>query len=308
MHWGNFDKFVDAPHLDYSFYQEVSPAQSAEADRFESLDDKHVPEAFETYLQQRDPKRRIFGVIQLTNTHEPYLFDKQSDIWHDSRLTNNYDNSIHYNDRQLGKILASLSSRGMLEDTLIISTSDHGEAFGEHGYYGHLNTFYDEEARVPFWIHLPDKLARSPGVVNALRANVNASVSNADIIPTLMALLAPTHWPELRTSLTDLSGAPLDRPLPETHAVLMQNYNDVDEKTMFIGMGLVIGKYKYLLKFNEAVGEEELYDLDVDPKETHNIWENASMELRETIYSQIMKHKNSRELYNKAFGKKLRPT
>lgn len=307
MHWGNFDKFLDTARLNFAWYKEVSEYANTDADRFESLDDKYLPEAFEHFLDQRRAGEKMFGVIQLTNTHAPYGFDKEDDIFSDQRLTNKYDNSLHYHDRQQAKILDMLAKRGLLDDTLIIATSDHGEAFGEHGYYGHLNTFYDEEARVPLWIHLPNLLATNRAVVSKLRANARQAVSNADIIPTLMSLLAKGHYPDLKSQMANLTGMPLDKPLPE-RAIMLQNYNDIDEKTMFIGLGMVFGRYKYLLKFNQARAEEELYDLEADPREQHNIWSTVDMNLKKKILKNILVHKNSRELFLKAFPERSNPS
>ena len=301
MHWGNFDRFLDTNSLDFNWYMELSGQAQQNNDRFESLDDKNIPEAFANFLKQRDQKKKFFGVIQFTNTHAPYFFDNESDLWRDSRLTNAYDNSIHYNDRQMSLILAKLEQQGLLDDTLIISTSDHGEAFGEHGYYGHLNTFYDEEARVPFWIHLPKALAKSNAIVRQLRLNARQSISNADLIPTLLSLLTRPHFDAVSGYMDHLTGAPLDQVLPEGRAIYMQNYNDIDEKTLFVGLGLIMGRYKYLLKFNQGLGEEELYDLWTDPREVHNIWPTASIGLKQSIEQRVRQQKNSKDLYTKAF-------
>ncbi|MHA0110745.1 hypothetical protein ACXYUI_26850, partial [Klebsiella pneumoniae] len=66
-------------------------------------------------------------------------------------------------------------------------------------------------------------------------------------------------------------------------------------------LGLVLGHYKYLLKFNQALGEEELYDLAADPKEEHDIWATAAPSLKAMIYLRIRQQKNSNDLFQKAF-------
>lgn len=301
MHWGNFDKFLAADSLDFVWYKEKSPHDKEDDGRYESLDDRYLPEAFEEYLQALPKGRRAFGVIQLTGTHAPYRFDAASEKWRGARLTSDYDNSLHYHDHQVGRILAALKKRGMLDDTLIISTSDHGEAFGEHGYSGHMNTFFEEEARVPFWIHLPRAIANSASVMAQMRANAKLPVSNADIVPTTLSLITGKAFRKAQKYLSGLTGSPLDRVLDPDRVVLMQNYNDVDEKTMFIGLGAVVGSYKYLLKFNRSRGEEQIYNLVSDPGEKVDLWrDKATQEVKKQIVAAILKNKNSKRLYEQA--------
>ena len=300
MHWGNFDKFLDLGKLDFAWYEELSAHRDDNVGKFESLDDKYVPQVFADFLKNMDRGKKFFGVIQLTGTHTPYLFDKFSDIFHDPGLTNDYDNSIHYHDRNFGSVLKILEKEGVLSNTLIISTSDHGEAFGEHGYFGHINTFYDEEARVPFWVHLPDNLMNHPRIVDQLRKNAQSFVSNADVLPTALSLTSGTKFNLISASMRALTGSALDQPLPKNRAIYMQNFNDIDAKTMFVGFGMIVDHYKYLLKFNQSKGEEELYDLSTDPKEESNIWPTTTPDLKKLVVNLIRQQRNSNDLYRKA--------
>ncbi|MFN2383448.1 MAG: sulfatase [Gemmatimonadota bacterium] len=67
-----------------------------------------------------------------------------------------YDRAIAYLDGELGRLLAALDRRGDLSDTIVVITSDHGEAFGEHGLQGHGNDLYRPVLHVPLLIvHQP---------------------------------------------------------------------------------------------------------------------------------------------------------
>ena len=66
-----------------------------------------------------------------------------------------YDGAIAFTDEHFGRIVATLKELGMYEDTLIIVMSDHGEALGDHGGWGHGTTLYDEQLRIPFVVKLP---------------------------------------------------------------------------------------------------------------------------------------------------------
>src|SRR5690606_37763777 len=71
--------------------------------------------------------------------------------WLRDRLIELYDAEIRYWDAQLEELLVELERRGLRERTWIVVTSDHGEAFGDHGYLAHGQTLFDELIRVP-WI------------------------------------------------------------------------------------------------------------------------------------------------------------
>lgn len=73
-----------------------------------------------------------------------------------------YDGEIAYVDSQLGRLFAALKRSGRFDESLIIITSDHGEAFGEHGCFGHSNSLYQEEIHIPLIVRYPG--ARERGI------------------------------------------------------------------------------------------------------------------------------------------------
>lgn len=70
-----------------------------------------------------------------------------------------YDGSIAYIDHALGRLFGELARRGALDRTLVIVSSDHGEAFGEHGLHGHGNSMYLPELHVPLVVRYPARVA-----------------------------------------------------------------------------------------------------------------------------------------------------
>lgn len=91
-----------------------------------------------------------------------------------------YDASIAYLDDQLGKLFAGLRQAGLYDNTIIVITSDHGEAFGEHQLYGHANSLYREEIQVPLIIRYPEKISSSEQVAG--------NVSLRDLAATVIDL------------------------------------------------------------------------------------------------------------------------
>jgi arylsulfatase len=104
-----------------------------------------------------------------------------------------YDAEIRYNDQLIGEFLDALRERDLLDQSLLIVTADHGDAFGEHGYYEHPRYLHDEITQVPLFI-------RPPGGIEG-RA-VSAPVSTLDIVATIERELGREISPD-RVSLLD---------------------------------------------------------------------------------------------------------
>ncbi|HVC08580.1 MAG TPA: sulfatase [Elusimicrobiota bacterium] len=144
--------------------------------------------------QSSDP---FFIYIHTQDVHSPY---RAAALWKETlgrnesagvpdqprlrRLIDAYDESIRYTDQAFERLLKELSSKSLLDDTIIAVTADHGEGFMEHGRIMHGNSLYDELLRAPLII-------AGPGVPAGAR--VEAQVRAIDIAPTLLALagLAP---------------------------------------------------------------------------------------------------------------------
>ncbi len=83
-------------------------------------------------------------------------------------------------DDNVGKILDCLKQQGILDDTIVLFTSDHGDYLGEHGLYG-KNQLYETAYRVPFLVRWPKKIAAGTKVDNI--------ISTVDVQPTLLGLM-----------------------------------------------------------------------------------------------------------------------
>lgn len=161
------------------------------------------------WLDQRKGKR-FFAYVHFTQPHKPYNAPKEiQQLFANSKppnllqgrfvyreiepLTKNprmsarenanlYDANLRYGDWGVGELEKILAERKLLDNTLLIITSDHGEAFGEHGYLGHREGLYDEHVHIPLVMHFPG--GQTPvGRVRALSETV-------DILPTVLDLFA----------------------------------------------------------------------------------------------------------------------
>jgi len=113
-----------------------------------------------------------------------HVFDAE-DVGH---LVNLYDGEIRFTDAQIGRVLDALTARGLVDSTLVVFVSDHGEWLGEGGRWDHCLTLHEVELRVPFlWSVGGGRLAG--------QARVSAPVSTLDLAPSVLALLDIEHHP-----------------------------------------------------------------------------------------------------------------
>ena len=115
-----------------------------------------------------------------------------------------YDAEIRHADDVLARLLAALEERGQADDTLVIVTSDHGEHFGERGWFRHDNTVYEPVLRIPL-------ILRAPGLLPA-GVRVPDAVGLFDLVPTVLSLL-DLPVPDYVQGL-DLSGVVRGEALP----------------------------------------------------------------------------------------------
>ena len=179
-----------------------------------------------------------------------------------------YDNCITALDRGLGKLFTELKRRGVLENTLVILTADHGEQFGEHGRFGHGLSLHAPEVHVPLLIVSPASVPRG--------RTVREGVSLRDIPATIVDLLGyERESPFPGTSLartwqaTPGGASSISPPLSELHASTAVDrpaaYSTADKGPV---KALLHDKNVYI---RHQDGDEELYEVDADPAESRDL-------------------------------------
>jgi len=169
-----------------------------------------------------------------------------------------YDAEIRFMDEQLARLLAKLEELGVRDRTLVCVLADHGECFGEHGYFTH-GWLSEHELRVPI-------VLAGPGVPAGLR--LAARARTVDLLPTvaeLFGLDAPGGVDgESVLDLLAESGEGLERDVyAEVH------HAPADPRGREPAMHtLVVGPWKYVHR--PSSGRHELYHLVEDPEELDN--------------------------------------
>src|SRR4029079_1998510 len=87
-----------------------------------------------------------------------------------------YDGEVAYVDAQLGKLVEELRKKGLLQRTILVVLSDHGESFLEHGTVRHCQTVFDAEVKTPLLLRLPRPRRRE---------KIAGAAHNRDVLPLL---------------------------------------------------------------------------------------------------------------------------
>jgi arylsulfatase A-like enzyme len=175
-----------------------------------------------------------------------------------------YDEYILYLDREFSKLFDFLESSGLLKDTWVVLTSDHGELF-ERGIRGHITpVLYQPVVRVPLLIFEPGR---------ETRIDIYDTTSATDILPTLLHVTGETmvDWTEGQV-LPPFSDAQQNRDIYAIHPLK----NDPRAPLHQASVILVNGRYKLMHIFGYKELPEktrmELYDIEADPEELKDLY------------------------------------
>jgi len=234
----------------------------------------------------RNPQRPFFAFLNYFDTHDPYLppqpfRDKFASSrspggilnWRlgrsDPELTpqqhqseiDAHDGGIAYVDDQIRRLLEALKDRGVLDNTLLIVTSDHGESFQEHGYYLHGHSLYREQIHVPLILHWPQHIPA--GVV------IEQPVTNTSLPATIMELLGRDPHPFTAPSLVTLWTEPPESwPYPQA-ATQQKNWAPEGSPAEVGALRCVMTPRWHLIQHESL--SPELYQWRRDPKEISNV-------------------------------------
>ena len=181
------------------------------------------------------------------------------------RLRALYDGEIHFLDRQMRDFFEELAAAGLLDDTLVVITSDHGELFGEQGKVGHTG-HHNRVLHVPLGFHWPSRIA--PG-------RSDQPVQLVDVLPTVFDLVGVPVPDSLdgRSLAVELFG---DRSDPPARTAISESRSErqpcpaSDPATCLIETRIAQGARFKRVRSRGGEGDA-LYDLEVDPGEERDV-------------------------------------
>ncbi len=296
--WENISTYFTIPEIDHYFNKETSGIESGND---LGIDDRYVVDHFITWLSNRGTRMHFAGVLQLNQTHYPYWTPDSLRPFGTASRRDLYDNAVRYTDEQLCRVFTALAIQGQLDHTLILLTSDHGEAFNEHGIIGHLNCIYREAVRVPMiWFVSHTYNAQDPDVDRTLGIAHQSQgvVSTLDVIPTLLDSDGIWGDPSLMDIRQGIDGISLLESVPDDRIVVTSNLTEMTRR--HLGLSLVTGHWHYILNLQgEKTGVEELYDWSHDPDETTNVITAIPPDLRWRIDEYLNSYPVSQRVLSK---------
>ena len=220
------------------------------------------------------PYRNYYSQIEnpggLINSYLERLYPEMTDDQLQSEI-DAYDGAINYVDDQIGVLLEELQKRGILENTIVVFTSDHGESFGEHGLLQHSASLYIQEIHVPLIIWWPGKVPSGTRVefpisISAIEGTImeltNIGNQSSDESKSLVPLWENTNGPpkEFKYPISEIAQFPGASPQnPSTHgamkAVLSEDWHYISHEQFGV----------------------EVYDRASDPHENLNLANDTEM-------------------------------
>ncbi len=259
--WDQLDKKLKALFID-RIWKRISPAGS--------MDSPYINALARKYLDKNYGKDSFFLWLHYMDVHGPYWGDlrpakvaKGEEEFDKEKYLTGYYKSIKHFDLYFKDLINYLEEKGVLEDTMIVLTSDHGELFGEHGMTSHPGKLFDELLHIPLAFYHPSFKSR----------RTDNLVGNIDIGATILDILG-LEVPE------EFDGVSLAKNLfgkkKKTREVIVSEVYSPDGHTkegLPPNFAIFDGRYKLERFIKNEI--KALYDLEQDPKEENNIWEQG---------------------------------
>lgn len=175
--------------------------------------DPLLTEEFLNWVDNRDTTRPFFSFLFYDAPHGPYSYPDEFEHFTPASssppnfitlgkskiapLKNGYKNAIRFDDQEVGKVLDAVKQRGLLDNTIVLISGDHGEEFYESSFYGHTSAFSRQQTQVPLLLYFP----------GVQPERISYATSHVDIPATFLSALGyktdPAVYSQGKNILTD---------------------------------------------------------------------------------------------------------
>jgi arylsulfatase A-like enzyme len=228
----------------------------AEGDK--TVNSAQITDAAITRLRELESDKRFYMWVHYLDPHAEYVAHPEFVFGKNQRAL--YDGEVAFTDSHVGRLLDAVATLPFAKRTAIVLTSDHGEAFSEHGMVRHGFELWEELVRVPLIIYVP---GQQPRRYQQRRGAI-------DLVPTILELLGlPVPAPDGddfvrgRSLVSEVTGTPQAELAPRPIFIDMQAGPYNAERQAYIQNDL-----KLVTSNSKPVG---LYDLKTDPGERTNL-------------------------------------
>ncbi len=204
--------------------------------------------AMKALSDERCKTQRFFFWAHFLDPHDVYMKHENVEPYGKSER-DKYDGEVKYTDEHVGKLVDFVQKQPWAERTVVIITSDHGEAFGEHGMSRHGFEVWENLVRIPLFILAPGAGAR----------RIDVRRSAIDLAPTILELTGTPAEPsfEGKSLVKEIYG---EKPEPRDIVVDLPTTSDSDRRR-----ALIHGNDKLICSGNDK--NCRLFDLEADPTE-----------------------------------------
>lgn len=238
----------------FEFYDDqMDPVAEGKLDL--NVAERRGDKSLQAALKWLEPHKaeRLFFWLHLYDPHTPY---NPPDPYRSRYAERPYDGEIAYADQLLGQFVSWLTDNHLLENSLIVIMGDHGEGLGEHQEYAHGMFLYESTLRIPLIVRFPQQEFRG--------REIQPLVRSIDVMPTILQWLdlpvpASVQGASFLSSVVG-GDPPLDRVSYGESYYAKQHFGWSEIQC------LRTDRYKYI-----KAPEPELYDLQQDPDERHNL-------------------------------------
>ncbi|GAB4544541.1 MAG: hypothetical protein Fur0020_13840 [Thermodesulfovibrionia bacterium] len=256
--------------------------------------DPYLPSgAYKGYFKQSDELRTYkeqeairMEAYRYTFQYKPFPDEMKPLVNH---LRNYYDEFVRYCDDTFRDFIMELQRRGIIDNTVIILSSDHGESF-EHGYFTHGGPFlYEDVVSVPLIIKEPHQ---EEGRV------INDPIEQIDIPPTILdyAGIGIPSWMEGRSLMPLIEGKAL---APKMLFSMVLEKNPVNAPITKGTVAVWDGDYKLIYYIEK--GESLLFDLKTDPQESRDI-KGEALDVAERLQGVITGALRDKDIHSRDSG------
>ncbi len=272
---------LGGPYRILQGFDDVVVTEKVDRDAFKTSGDaldliRHVEQPFFLMVHFSDvhspyrPPLKYVRKVRLETDVDPYAkrvmvqlgLGEEPDSARIAREMILYDACVRLADDGVGVILDYLDQAGLRDNTLIILTADHGEAFWEHGKGFHAGSTYEEVIRVPLIMAYP-RLFSGP-------ARIDRQVRHIDILPTILEIAGVTDG-EYREGASLVGLITTGEPAEAAGKFFPAQYALCECTRPRAPATRCIRTYDWKLIFESLTSTWELYDLRKDPGETENV-------------------------------------
>lgn len=226
---------------------------------------------YESYMGRMDEEQRaaydaFYGPI-IEDFYANPRTGRELDEWKFNRYVRDYMKVVKSLDDNVGRVLDYLEANDLLDNTLVVYTSDQGFYIGEHGWFD-KRFMYEESFHTPLIMRLPEGFDR--------RGDIDELVQNIDYAPTFLDIAGV----EIPADIQGVSLLPLlkgEDPEDWRESLYYHFYEYPAEHAVKRHYGVRTERYK-LIHFYNDIDHWELYDLQNDPSEMNNIYGNSGTE------------------------------